>query len=208
MKTFMPASPKVESGGLHLRKRILESYYTLSQHAADQMAKRGVTMKEVINCIRSGRIGAPSKQEIKTDFLCVTFWHGNDGQELIVPVRSKFGDYDAKPIILTAYRNSREDYVPEGEIDDLVEHVVVEQVVIRAPDEMTDEELEAELLRRRNEKAKRARQGAEARLNELASEKARLTSDRNVIERKLKTVDEEISKLEQELSPRQLPAHA
>ena len=66
----------------------------------------------------------------------------------------------------------------------------------------------AELLRRRNEKAKRARQAAESRLNELATEKAWLTSDRNVIEGKVKTVDEEISKLEQELSPRQLPAHA
>jgi len=193
MKIFRPAPEAIASGGEHIRKRILEGYYALPPHADKRMAERGISTKDVIDCIRNGNICAASQNEQKQDYICMSFWYGKTDKELIVPVRAVFGDYDAKPIILTAYHN--EDYVPEGELDDVVEHVVVEKIVTKAPADMTDEELEAELANRRAAKAKKARQVAQARANDLESKKARLVADRSRIDKDLAAITDELAHL-------------
>jgi hypothetical protein len=194
MRILHPASERVEYGGQQLRKRILENYFTLTPHAAERMAQRGIELKEVINCIRNGNISSPSLSERKEGYFCVTFYYGKTGEELIVPVRSEYRNYSAKPAIITVYRNSAEDYVYEGSIDDIVEHVVVEKPVVKAPDEMTDEELEATLTRRRQEKLKKARQEAEARAQKLMTQKAKLFSARNMADKELAEVEAELKR--------------
>jgi Domain of unknown function (DUF4258) len=194
MRTFYPVPDNIASGADKLRNRILESYYTLSTHASARMAERGIALDEVMNCIKKGNVAGPSAREKKENFFCVVFYHGKSGEELIVPVRAAFGDYNAKPIILTVYRNSTDDYVPEGDIDDVAEHIVVEKPVVKAPDDMTDEELEAALSRRREAKAKKARLDAEAKLQALLSQQARMLRDRRNLERDLADIEAEIEK--------------
>jgi hypothetical protein len=188
------SSERVEHGAHQLRRRILENYFTLTPHAAERMAQRGIKLKEAVDAIKHGNIASPTLSEKKDGYFCVTFYHGKSGEELIVPVRSLFGDYSAKPVIITAYRNSVEDYVLDGDIDDIVEHVVVEKLVVKAPDDMTDEELEATLVRRRQEKFKKARQEAEAKTQKLMSQKAKLLAARIAVDQELVGVEAELKK--------------
>jgi len=37
--------------------QILEGYYTLSSHASDRMGPRGITLKDLFDCIKNGCIG-------------------------------------------------------------------------------------------------------------------------------------------------------
>jgi hypothetical protein len=195
MRTFHPVPDNIASGADKLRNRILTSYYTLSTHASARMAERRITLDEVMNCIKKGSVAGPSPCERKENYFCVVFYYGISGEELIVPVRAAFGDYNAKPIILTAYRNSADDYVPEGDIEDVEEHIVVERPVVKAPDDMTDEELEAAYIRRCQEKSKRARREAEAREQILASRKAELVHARSKIDKELADIDTEVGEL-------------
>lgn len=192
MRTFYPPPDSIARGAYSLRARILKGYYTLSSHADERMAQRGITLKEVIDCIRNGSVAGANSREIIDGYLCVVFYYGTSGDELVVPVRATFGDLDAKPIIVTAYRNSADDYVPGGEIDDIVEHVVVEKFVIKAPDDMTDDELEAALARRQEANRTRASQEADARMQKLAKRKAELLRDRKAIEEQLAQVEADV----------------
>ena len=193
MRTFYPASERIESGANALRNRILESYYTLTPHADRRMAERGITLKDVIDCIKHGCI-ASARDKID-NYFCVDFYYGRPGEELVVPVRAPFGDYSAKPVILTSYRNNTYDYVPEGDLDDVVEHVVVEKAVIKAPDDMTDEELEEVLARRREEKANKVRRENAARTSVLLSRQAKARRERDLLETELAAIQSEIETL-------------
>jgi ribosomal protein S8 len=194
-RTYYPAPDKIAWAGAQIAKRILEDNYTLTDHVKKRMTERKITLDEIMECIRRGNIGGPSPKERIEGFMCINFWYGVDGNELIVPVRSRYGDFSAPGIIITAYRNG-EDVPPEGmALEGLIEHVVVEKEVIRPPAELTDEQLEAELARRRSERTEHARKEAEMKINELESRQARLIADRKGIDKELADIEAQIEQL-------------
>jgi hypothetical protein len=109
------------------------------------MTQRSIGLSEIIETVKEGQLG---KATTVQDFLTGCFFH----RGLFVIVGAPFGDFSAKPNIVTVFRDG-EDYTPD--IANLyatkVVEKVVEKVVGKKLEDFTLEELEAMVKAKRDD---------------------------------------------------------
>jgi hypothetical protein len=145
MHVFTPAPEKVARALERFRRDILANNFNISVHANDRIVQRGITFEEIQQCVANGSIGSGRTVEGQIGGSFVY-------KGLVVMVYAEHGNTAARPNIVTLFRDN-EFFSPN--IEDLItvrketEVKVVEREVVKPLDDLSDEEVEKELQRRR-----------------------------------------------------------
>ncbi len=168
---IQPPSETVSKILEKFRKDIANNQFKISGHASKRMIDRKISIREVLEAVRLGVLGAGDRREgfIGGRFIL---------DDLTVIVYVPYGDHGALPVIVTVYR--------EGAPD--LEYAVGE---LTAPSitELSDDELQQELERRRAARS-------EAERVKRERERSRLLTRRIELENELRTVVDRLDELD------------
>lgn len=99
---IIPPSNAESAALTKFRNDILHNQYHLTKHASDAMVSRGVSLQEIIDCVKHG---TQSKGTFRDGYIGGLFIDKRQVKELAVVVYNERGDRVSHPIIVTMYRD-------------------------------------------------------------------------------------------------------
>lgn len=202
MFEFRPAPDSIAGVLNRFRTDILANNFGISAHANERMTQRGITLDQILDTVRNGQFGTTSKID---NFIGGCYFH----KGIFVLAYAPFGDYNARPNVVTVFKQGEED---TPYIEDLIttktvtEVKVVEKVVTKPVDDMSIEELSALLESKKQAKAAEETARKEKRVAELTAKQTSLLQQRQSIADELNRVEEELRLLKGAPQPISIPA--
>lgn len=195
MTLLISPPPENIAGVLNkFRTEILTNRFSISPHANERMVSRKINLKELVECVREGQV---SRGKVVPDFIGGKFIY----KDLCVVVYAPFGEYSALPNVVTVYRDGDEDDISIMDlIDDEALQGQLQAALKKIPtappsprlSDLTDEELEQELLERKTRRAYEQHREQEAKRVKLAERK-------EFIENEILALSSELDEINREL---------